>query len=189
MSPAAKTAEDQQLLEDVGALIAYAGALLGGGEGDRVQGSTAAGGMLCGVEWRILLWMPHIQSGPAQRGGAIPTHYISPSLSPLLPVHPLAELPKSPSARLLSPEHRAELATSVVRAFLQQAGKRELSALEIIHSQACICHSQLREFGDPCVSAVPDVDAFVRARGAPTTKIGQESDDDTDMISAPEERL
>ncbi|KAK2080452.1 hypothetical protein QBZ16_000305 [Prototheca wickerhamii] len=123
VSPAAKTAEDQQLLEDVGALIAY------------------------------------------------------------------AELPKSPSARLLSPEHRAELATSVVRAFLQQAGKRELSALEIIHSQACICHSQLREFGDPCVSAVPDVDAFVRARGAPTTKIGQESDDDTDMISAPEERL
>lgn len=41
VSPAAKTAEDQQLLEDVGALIAYAGALLGGR-----KDTESRGGML-----------------------------------------------------------------------------------------------------------------------------------------------
>lgn len=62
----------------------------------------------------------------------------------------------SPGGRLLSAEHRAELASALVRAFLAQAGQRELSALEVCAAQAWAVHGQLQALSDPLTTLLPD---------------------------------
>ncbi|KAL6782095.1 hypothetical protein ACKKBF_B10635 [Auxenochlorella protothecoides x Auxenochlorella symbiontica] len=88
----------------------------------------------------------------------------------------------SPSGRLLTDEHRAELAAALVRALLAQSGKREFSALEVLHAHARALHAQLVAAGDPCTAMIPSVERFVAARGTP---LEQEEDGDGDTAMPP----
>lgn len=93
-----------------------------------------------------------------------------------------ADPASSPSGRLLTDEHRAELAAALVRALLAQSGKREFSALEVLHAHAQALHAQLVAAGDPCTAMIPSVERFVAARGAP---LEQEEDGDGDTAMPP----